>query len=438
MHVRCMPPMHRRGSFDARGSSKSILMLARRAACLLQVILHTALSTLYRAPAAVSQPQPMTGAEAAAPLPPANSTPKGSKRKGEQDPTSPQPVGWVDKEIPRLKHQCTPEQAVTLKAKSSLAIEQASFPPPKAQPAPGAAGEKRAHARNPEHPQRRLTEPEREACYLAYVIAAHRLGMPVPALGSKPELDDDVVTEALRIVRSTALVEGVPAAGSGKDSWLRHSQSHTLRSWVTRRITDGHVSDKYAGTQHAPKYPITDGELRAARDAICAAHVQSWPEAAAQPDVRAVLTEYGCGWAYLKAALLEFDPSLGLHLVALKAELSEATQQARVAYSKARLAAPFEELLQFVFIDQKKVYLSDLQGSHKVISSKNAEVQQPQVATFKPPRNNGAAGVIYVYIAVNAVLGPVHLYVGTGTHLRGSSLQGFKVSLSCPPSYTQQ
>ena len=262
MHVRGMPPMHHRDSFHARGSSESILMLGRCAACLLQVILGTALKELCRTPPTVSEPQPMTGAEAAAPLPPASSTPKGSKRKGEQEPTSPQPVGWVDKQIPRLKHQCTPEQAVTLKAKSSLAIEQASSPPPKAQPAPGAAGEKRAHARNPEHPQRRLSEPEREACYLAYVIAAHRLGMTVPALGSKPELDDNVVAEALRIVRSTALVEGVPAAGSGKDSWLRHSQSNTLRGWVTRRITDGQVADKYAGTQHAPKYPITEEELR--------------------------------------------------------------------------------------------------------------------------------------------------------------------------------
>ena len=369
----------------------------------------------------------MTGVEVQPPLPAANSAPSGLQAPQAVRSVSPSGVRWHKARVPPLEHQVTPEQAAAIKANSFQVVEQAGSRPPQPQPTAEAAGPKRAHDPNAAHPQRRLSIPEREALHMAYCIAAYQQGKTVPVCEPEPVLDKEVLAQALTIVRSQSLVEGVPAARKPEGSWLHKRQARTLAYWVRHKIAYGHVNDLYSSAERARKFQFSLPELEQARDEICAARATSWSQAAAQPAVKALMAERGCSWAYLKAALVEFDPKLGLHIVAFKKALSDDTRQERVTYSRKRLAEPADKLRRYVFIDQKKLFVNAVQGAHKVISSSNSVVTQPEVVTCKPPVNNSKAGVIYAYLAVNAVLGPVHLYIGTGTHLRGESLKGYKV-----------
>jgi hypothetical protein len=318
-----------------------------------------------------------------------------------------------------------------------------------------AAGKrKRKHVANPEQPHIQTTYLQRLAIIVS-VIAALALGYSKRTAGAGPaagaqvapsestpwinpspeaELDEHTVHEAHTLLRTVALVMGVPLSAA----WLTtHNAARTIRRWWSRFLTQHNLEDP----ERAPppiKHQIDEYDLELCIYEVMCHHYYS--EACAIESsavIRQVCDGYKCSVRYLFDKMQEYEPRLvyGLHLES-RMMLSKELMAERKAYAELMLPMLRAGMLRYyVWIDQKKTWirpakwvktwgLSGADSPNLFGSVVDSALLTPQ---FKDWRT-------YVYVCVNAILGPFLLVKCTGTKGKNSGEpehSAYKVGGSC-------
>lgn len=301
---------------------------------------------------------------------------------------------------------------------------------------PPAKPTKRAHRPNPDHPRRVYTFEQRLAivaavcisCWVAYtdqqdgsssdtsageVDAAS--GLPITIDGKLP-LAESVVNNAVRLLRTMVLVHGVPLAAG----WWDESHAHqTVRNWWCHLLTYEDLGDVHHETL-APHHLITDDMLDTCIHDI-KTHLYTSMDACMHmsPLVQKVCADAQCSVQYLWHRMQRREPELVYSLVLEpRMKLTPELKEQRVAYCKEMLTLLASGVLQYYcWMDQKKMWIkpaSKLYAWH-VRGPGGCEHAHPSVVESELMGPEFKGWCTYVYVVVNALLGPVLIAKCTGT-----------------------
>lgn len=207
-----------------------------------------------------------------------------------------------------------------------------------------------------------------------------------------------------------------------------------MRTHFTNLLNTGSVETVQAA-ERARKHDIPEGVLRSCVVALTENEYLTAQDALVNNAIiSSTCATWGCSMPYLLKRLHEIEPRLAKIAVEIKQELSDDTKKKRLDYANNMLTLMSSGLVDnVVFLDQKNVYLAPKACKRWGLKRKRGRPPPPRSSNVKthPLKSSKCSRYcIYYYSAVMGKLGPIGLYLTTGSKGPGVKPSQYTVSMS--------
>jgi hypothetical protein len=257
----------------------------------------------------------------------------------------------------------------------------------------------------------------------------------IPVTGYLPKA---VTTCAVKWVKELTTQHILPGLRNLDDvPWLmqRHG-ARDVRSWFSTLFKTFDLNTARPDTMGLPhrggKDVIPNDVLdECIKDVVTTGYRNRWQAGHRDVYIQNVCKEYECTNFYLFRRMFVREPRLRWCVkLCPKMVLSEQHMADRVKYCERMKRTSLDALKAYIFVDQKKLYIAPKHAMKcwgllgEGYQGGKAEVVRHPLLSSKKWR--GAA--VYYYAAVNAVLGPIGIFLTTGSQGPGALTSKFMVS----------
>jgi hypothetical protein len=252
---------------------------------------------------------------------------------------------------------------------------------------------------------------------LAAVCAAPKSGAAVDSheIPESAELPRQVKSRAYKWVQyltDNNILPGLtPVAAWNKG---RHG-ARAIETWFKNFWERGTV-ETYKPKARKRQHEIPDDVLHECINRVASGCYRTRKQACElDPYLQEITKTYDVSYIYLWDRMREYDPSLQWCVKKVpKMDLAPHVKAQRVAYSQQMKQNGLMKLLSYVWIDQKKLFISP-QDAARFWGKKGDDPDSNMVLKHPLSASKYSGYCVYYYAAVNAMLGVVGIYMTTGT-----------------------